>query len=199
MPVSRSTALIKRYYKQTFELKSKGKSKYRHTLLVNPEDMSVQEPSRTNVQQTLGGAYVTDFGVGLHQVNISGTTGYSLRTNADGQRKDGYQEVKDLRRKLYRNFLETNDSNLEMYWYNWEDEEYYQIVPLSFRISRNKSEPLLYRYEFQFTALRKLDKPGASKPKHDINTLNQVNISKYASSSLSLVSSLSEVRSRLFR
>src|ERR1035437_1247118 len=47
-----------------------------HTLTVNPEDLTVTEPSRVAVQQTMGGAWVDSFGPGLRTINISGVTGW---------------------------------------------------------------------------------------------------------------------------
>jgi hypothetical protein len=155
--VKSSTVKAKRFYRQTFEMKVAGiGSELLHTLLVNPEDMQVDEPARVTVTQTLGGAFVTDFGQGLPTVTISGTTGYKKRTNAEGRETDGFEEFKNFRDRIYRGFISENDPKLSLYWYNWEDDEYYQIQPTNFRLMRNKAEPLLYRYEFRFTCIRKL-------------------------------------------
>lgn len=147
-----STWLLKQNYHQTFAIIN-GASTKRHTLLVNPEDMSQSEPARVNVMQTLGGAYVDDFGAGLTQVTISGTTGYKAQFNTDFEYLDGYHEFVNFRKDIYRDFITTNDPKMTMTWYNWEDEEYYNIQPLSFRLQRNARQPLLYRYEFQFICL----------------------------------------------
>lgn len=154
-----TTDFQKLLYHQTFELRTNGQVAYRHTLLVNPEDMSQSEPARVNVMQTLGGAYVDDFGAGLRQVTISGITGFKARVNKEGSYVDGYEEFTNFRRKIYRNFIETNSPGMELYWYNWEDGEFYQVQPMSFRLQRNARQPLLYRYEFQFTCIRKRGAP----------------------------------------
>ncbi len=153
--VLNATLQQKRFYRQSFEVKKEGKSILFHTLLINPEDLQMDEPSRSTVTQTLGGAYVTDFGQGLPTMVISGTTGYKRREK-EGKQTDGYQEFIDFRNKVYRDFVATNDPSLAMYWYNWEDNEYYEIQPENFRLMRNKSEPLLYRYEFRFTCIKRL-------------------------------------------
>lgn len=150
-----STVRIKQFYRQSFEIKQQGVGSLMfQTLVQNPDDMSQDEPARATVTQTLGGAFVTDFGQGLPSVVLSGTTGYKKRINSEGQETDGFQAFRDFRNKVYRDFITQNDPTLELYWYNWEDEEYYQIQPTNFRLQRNKTESLLYRYEFRFTCLR---------------------------------------------
>lgn len=156
MPQLATSTQKRRFYRQTFEVKNNGVSKYRHTLLVNPSDMSVDEPHRATVTQTLGGAYLSLFGQGLHTVTISGVTGYNARTNTEGVVTDGYQEIQNLRKKFYRDFITTYAPQYEMFWYDWENEEYYKVIPLSFRVQRSVSEPNLYRYEIQFTTLQQL-------------------------------------------
>ncbi|MGF6354078.1 hypothetical protein ABIE27_001988 [Paenibacillus sp. 4624] len=161
--VSKRTKDIKKFYRMTFEIRktlpsgNSGAIKL-HTLLVNPSDFTQDEPGRGNVVQTLGGAYVADFGAGLPTVTLSGTTGYSLRRSAENKELDGYEEFIKFRADIYRKFLQANDPQHALYWYNWEDNEYYEIHPQNFRLQRNKSEPLLYRYELRFTCLRRLIK-----------------------------------------
>lgn len=166
--VKDSTVLQKRFYHQTFEIRWGIYSIGFHTLLVNPEDLQIEEPSRSAVTQTLGGAFVTDFGQGLPNVTISGTTGYKTKRNTEGVLLDGYEEFEKFRREIYRQFVERNDPTLYAYWYNWEDNEYYRIQPSSFRMMRNKNEPLLYRYEFRFTCLERIQQ-GHRKPKDFVN------------------------------
>jgi len=152
--VSNATARLKKNYHQTFEVHgSDNKVVVRHTLLLNPQSLTQAEQAKTSVTQTLGGVYVTDFGEGLQQITISGTTGYKQRYNDDGEFRDGYEEFKHFRNEVYRKFVKTNDPDYMMFWYNWEDEEYYRIQPTAFRLQRSVSEPLLYRYEFSFTCL----------------------------------------------
>ena len=153
--VSDKTAELKRNYHQTFEIHTSGNREVvvRHTLLLNPQNLTQAEQAKVSITQTLGGVYVTDFGEGLAQVTISGTTGYKQRYNADGELRDGFEEFIHFRNEVYRKFVKTNDPDYMMFWYNWEDEEYYRIQPLAFRLQRSTSETLLYRYEFNFTCL----------------------------------------------
>jgi hypothetical protein len=149
-----SSALNRAFYRQTFEIKNNRVSKYRHTLLINPEDMSVEEPHRATVTQTLGGAYLALFGQGLQTVTISGKTGFHARIGSDGTLTDGYTEIKRLRNYIYREIIMNPSDKIEMFWYNWEDDEYYQIMPLSLRIQRSTSLGKLYRYELQFICIK---------------------------------------------
>lgn len=160
-----TTRAKKRFYKQTFQIKKGSKTLVRHTLLVNPESMDIQEPAIVNVQQTLGGSYISNFGQGLIEVSLTGLTGYGARVNSDGIARDGYTEYKHFRDSVYRYFITNSDPNVSMFWYNWEDEDYYQIVPKSFRTSRSTAESLLYRYDLEFTCIRQLNKVSDTKPK----------------------------------
>ncbi|CAJ1315908.1 Glyco-hydro-38C domain-containing protein [Paenibacillus nuruki] len=161
--VNQRTSDLKKFYRMTFEMRKtqpNGNSGalVLHTLLVNPSDFNQDEQARGNIIQTLGGAYVQDFGLGLPTVTISGTTGYSIRSSAEHKKMDGFEELTAFRSRIYRKFLQANDPQHSLYWYNWEDDEYYEIQPQDFRVQRSKSEPTLYRYEFRFTCLRRLTK-----------------------------------------
>lgn len=156
MPQLATSAVSRQFYRQTFEIKKNGITSYRHTLLINPDDMSIDEPNRASVTQTLGGAYMALFGQGLHNVTISGKTGFSARQNAEGVVTDGYEEIKALRQRLYRDFINDGSGQFELFWYNWEDEEYYKVMPISMRIQRSTSLGLLYRYDIQLTTLERL-------------------------------------------
>lgn len=186
--VSRATAELKKNYHQTFEIKENGKTIVRHTLLLNPQSLTQNEQSRSSVTQTLGGAYVVDFGSALPQVTISGTTGYKSRVNADGEIRDGWEEFKHFRSEVFRKFLNTNSPNYEMHWYNWEDEEYYRIQPVAFRLQRSVSEPLLYRYEFTFTCLA--PSTAGTQPEYAVGTaLNFTGMLDTLNTAMSTVSS----------
>ncbi len=152
--VKPTTAMLKKMYHMTFERRIKGVTEKRHTLLINPEDFSQNEPARANVTQTLGGAYVDDFGQGLLQITIAGTTGYKARYSTEGLYVDGYEEFSLFRKNVYRDFVTANDPAMTLHWFNWEDNEHYQIQPVNFRLQRNARQPLLYRYEFQFICIR---------------------------------------------
>lgn len=157
MPQLPSSQRKRAFYKQTFEIRDKGKIVYSHTFTINPSEMTIEEPPRINAVQTLGGAYVSHFGQGLHNVTIGGTTGYNRRMSYENGETDGYTEFHNFRRQIYRYFVETKSTQVELYWYNWEDEEYYKVIPQPFRLMRNVNEPTLYRYEFRFLCIERLE------------------------------------------
>lgn len=193
MSLSAKTATLKKNYHQTFEVRKGSVTITRHTLLLNPQSLSQAEQSRSSVTQTLGGAYVTDFGSALPQVTIGGTTGYKQRYNDDAELRDGYEEFIHFRNEVYRKFVETNDPDYTMFWYNWEDEEYYQIQPTSFRLQKSVSEALLYRYEFAFTCLCKAY-TNAVKPANLAGSPDFVALAVQLSSS---ISSITEINASL--
>lgn len=192
--VSDRTRILKTNYHHTFEVRASGKTITRHTLLLNPQNLSQTETSKSSVTQTLGGAYVVDFGSGLPVVTISGTTGYRQRYNADGELRDGYEEFMHFRNQVHRKFVETNDPNYQMFWYNWEDEEYWCIQPSTFRLQRSVSEPLLYRYDFSFTCLKKAQETTAPALDQITDVISYITIGNKL---LGNISSLSEVLTSL--
>lgn len=191
-----STRIQKLFYHHTFELRT-SKELYRHTLLVNPEDMNMTEPARVNVVQTLGGAYVDDFGQGLPTVSISGVTGYKARENTEGITKDGWTEFRDFREKIYRFFLKSNNPSAKLYWFNWEDDEYYQIQPTSFRMMRNKQAPTLYRYEFQFTCIEKVTSDVKKPVVQESSSSHMEDTGRIQQSTSEAISQLGEIYTHL--
>lgn len=190
--VSARTKLLKTNYHHTFEVRKNGAIVTRHTLLLNPQSLTQNEMARSSVTQTLGGSYIVDFGSGLPTVSLGGTTGYKQRYNTDGELRDGYEEFMHFRNEVYRKFVETNDPDYSMIWYNWEDEEYWNIQPTSFRLQRSVSETLLYRYEFVFTCL---SKATTSVTAPAVNA-DMFNFSLLGSSLVTSMSNISEVLSK---
>lgn len=153
----RETA-IKRF---TFKItKNENKIIRLFTLTRNPEEYTQEEPARVEITKTLGGAYIEEWGADLQSISLKGTTGYGKTVSVDGEILDGYQAFKILRNDIYRYFLEPRKKlkqflkdSYELYFYNWEDGEYYRIQPKKFTLLRSKSRPLLYAYDFQFICL----------------------------------------------
>jgi hypothetical protein len=136
-----------------------------HTLVVNPEEYAQDEGARNEVTKTIAGAYIEEWGRELISFSIKSTTGFRRRIAPDGTETDGFQAFKDLRDNIYRYFLEpdgklkqrrTDSDTFELRFYNWEDEEYYAIMPSKFALNRSKSRPLLYAFDFPFIGYRPL-------------------------------------------
>lgn len=192
--LSNDTAARMKNYHHTFELKIKGKTKVRHTLLLNPQSFTQNEQARVNITQTLGGSYVMDCGAGLPTVTISGTTGFKLRYNDDGEQRDGYSEFMHFRNEVYRKFIQTNNIDYTLFWYNWQDKEYWQIQPTAFRLQRSATESLLYRYELNFTCLAEAKVRVSSKSNKSVRVLD---VKKTSKRILVAVSSASEIVANL--
>lgn len=149
----------------TFEVLQNGRVVKEHTMLLNPEEYTQREVSRGEVVHTFGGLYVEDWGRGMTEITLRGTTGYGARTDVRGRETDGYQAFKDLRGDVFRYFLQPemeqkqNISNVyQLKFYNWEDDEYFFIYPRAFSLNRSVSRPLLYVYDFSFYCLEELTK-----------------------------------------
>lgn len=162
--VTQKTLQEKEVKNLTFQVLRNGTEIHLHTLSINPEDLTQKETARSEVTQTLEGAYIEDWGAGLIEISIRGTTGYARRV-VNGIEMDGFQEFKNLRSNIYRYFLNPDGTSkrntsdaYELKFFNWEDNEYYQIYPKQFQLNRSKNRPLLYSYDFSFTCVRSLGK-----------------------------------------
>jgi hypothetical protein len=127
----------------------KGQS---YVFSINPEEYTQEEPSRSTVTQTKGGAWVDDFGGGLPVITIRGTTGFQK-----GLGVQKFKELRDMIRKYY-------DDGSELTFHNWTDDESWIVHPdpSGFRLLRNKTNPLLYMYEMRLICLRLATHPKAS-------------------------------------
>jgi len=132
-------------------------SKRRHiTLFVNPEEFIQTEPTRISVNQTKGGAFVDNFGMGLRTITIRGVTGFKDRDLGGGRRVSGHQHWLDLRDLIrdYANAAKDDAANNKLRFYNWADEEYWEVTCTNFSLMRNVQRPLLYQYTISLTCLK---------------------------------------------
>lgn len=134
---------------------------------INPEEYRKEEPNRVQVTQTIGGAFVDDFGVGVPTFNIRGHTGWHTSFDpSDLDNKDGVEFFKKL---LSISRSATGDglthtfedarafrANRELVFINPQDGEGWEIVMNTFTLTRSASRPLLYQYDISFTGLRLL-------------------------------------------
>ena len=173
MPMPPVKLKSQRHY--VFTVKRNGAIVKTHTLLLNPEDFSMDEPARTEVHKTLGGAYAEEWGRDIMVGSIRGTTGYRIQRNAQGRNQSGAEAFKALRDDIYRYYLEPNGvpkqanpdkSTFTLEFNNFDDGEHYVIVPQRFLLKRSKNQPLLYAYDFSFYCLY----PIGKKPRVDAPT-----------------------------
>lgn len=130
---------------------------------INPEEYTQDEPSRSTVTQTKGGAWVDDFGGGLPMIQIRGSTGFN-----HGLGVEKFKELRDLIRKYYQ----SADAEMEFIFHNWTDDESWVVHtdPQGFRLLRNKSNPLMYMYDIRLICLRQAKLP---KPTNDPGGVRQ--------------------------
>jgi hypothetical protein len=123
-----------------------------HTLAINPEDLTITEPSRVAVQQTMGGAWVDSFGPGLRTINISGVTGWRAK-HAGG--RDWEDEYKSLHEEAFKywhtlrsNKIEKGNDpdDIKLEFVDTLDRVAVYVVPQQFVLKRSKSRPLLVQY-----------------------------------------------------
>jgi len=138
----------------------------RFTFKNSPDELSTSSPSRSGITQTKGGVWVEDFGIGVKEMSIRGTTGFKKVMVGKGKNqelKDGRQLIMDLS-KMYEEYnfrrQTKNDStgsqdfrSILMVFHIFSDDFHQVVHPTNLNIKRSKSNPLLYMYEMNFTIL----------------------------------------------
>ena len=129
-----------------------------------PDELSISSPSRTGVTQTKGGVWIEDFGMGVRELSMQGTTGYKKVMVGKGKNrieKDGRQSIRDLQ-DLYINYnLLRQDQavagedfrGIVMVFHMFSEKFHYVVHPMNFTLKRSKSNPLLYFYAMSFIIL----------------------------------------------
>lgn len=125
---------------------------------IRPEDLTVTEPSRLTVQQTLGGAWADNFGEGIKNVNISGHTGWRARFDDE----DGFTLFKRLNNTVFKQWHAKRKAAIEagrdpdliqLVLVDELDELIYVVCPMNFTLRRSKSRPLLMQYQISLIAI----------------------------------------------
>lgn len=133
-------------------------------LAIRPEELTVSEPSRLIVQQTLGGAWADSFDRGLVSINLSGMLGW---------RGNGFLSGEDLFAQLRETvFLSWHERRKEaigsgqdpntvrLTFIDTLDGLTYVVAPQQFTLRRSKSRPLLMAYQIRLVALSDADAPS---------------------------------------
>lgn len=128
------------------------------SLYVRPEDLTRQDPSRVNVNQTLGGAWVDSFGAGVPIITISGHTGW--RRDQSGE--DGEGRFLILRDQVFDQWHERraaavragrDPTEVQLIYSDALDDMAVVVAPMAFQLRRSKSRPLLLQYQIQMAVL----------------------------------------------
>lgn len=128
-------------------------------LAIRPEDLTRSDPSRLNVQQTLGGAWGDNFGPGIPQITISGTTGWR-RGLSDGL--DGSDRFTQLYEQVYSGWHQRrkdavaagkDPDKVQLVFADALDNFAVVVAPNQFVLRRSKSRPLMFQYQIAMTVL----------------------------------------------
>jgi hypothetical protein len=128
--------------------------------ILRPEHYSLTRVSRGTVTQTIGGAFLDDFGEGPGQLLISGHTGWGAGTFG----VPGVIKVKALeamfveyeaRRMRLRN-ANLDPSVVQLWMMDSLNLEGLSLYPLEFSLDRARNKPLLYFYRMRFVVIADL-------------------------------------------
>lgn len=128
---------------------------------LRPEEVSYQEPSRLQVNQTLGGAWADSFGRGVGSISLGGTTGWrgSLYQSGEelhaGLRSTVFAGWHEARETATADGSDPND--VELWYVDSLNAISALVAPRSFTLRRSKSSPLLMRYQIQLLVLQDAD------------------------------------------
>lgn len=135
------------------------------TLPITPEEIVIHRPSRQAVTQTLTSAYQDHLGSGVATVIVRGHTGWRDRGAGTG-----YQVITRLRDDIldaYDKAVSQGDPTkvkLDLLCALPGTWEHFRVSKNSASFSRSRAQPLLYRYEIQFTVLHDYNETSPNDP-----------------------------------
>jgi hypothetical protein len=130
---------------------------------LRPEDLTVHEPSRLTVQQTLGGAWADSFDIGITTITLAGHCGWRGGTYLSGEelfqglRDTVFQAWHDGRADAIQQGQDPD--TVSLYFTDSLDGISVIVAPRSFQLRRSKSSPLLMRYQINLLVLDQADGP----------------------------------------
>lgn len=187
------------------------------TLAIRPEDLTRTDPSRLTVKQTLGGAYMDNFGAGVAGIVISGHTGWH-RSQEGTQTPDGMERWLALRAQVFDNWHSRKQNaikagrdpdQVQLVFADKLDSIACVVATASLTLRRNKARPLLFQYQINMIVLDDVIDPvnNSATPQlianspHDLQqaaiTSSNVSISRLRSFAEQMTGSLPPVVSQL--
>lgn len=152
------------YHHFTFVLRSnfnQNQTIKKVTLNIDPEEFIIDEPFRVNPIQTMGGAFIDVWDVGIRRLTINGNTGWRTQQIKD-QNMDGFTNLFTLKENIIEEYFSLRstfsqsqsqasiEKNLSLVLIDTLHETTYDLVPETFRLYRNKQKPLLLLYNMSF-------------------------------------------------
>lgn len=127
---------------------------------LRPEEVVYTHPTRASVIQTLGGAWVDDFGEGLTDITLSGTTGWHRQSGLGGEesflllRAGVFEAYHQLRMEAAQ--AGQDPDRIQLVWVDTLHLCSYIVYPVSLQTRKHKSRPLLFQYQLRLTGLERL-------------------------------------------
>ena len=124
-------------------------------LVIRPEDLSRNDQSRLTTTQTLGGAWIDNFGAGVPTIQLSGHTGWG-----SGDLPNGLEEFQALHNHVFKQWhkqraeallIARDPDKVKLIFADKLDDFIWVVAPQSFTLRRNKSRPLLSQYQINLT------------------------------------------------
>lgn len=147
-----------------------------HTLYLplNPE-LQLTRAIRTTATQTIHGAWVDNFGLGVGILTLAGHTGWASGAGTyNGQPVNGFQAFQALWYDIVDYYFAlqsqqaTQTPAVTMQFGNDVDAQFFTVMPTSspqpFSVQRSKAKPYLYQYTLSLIILRDNNHPGAVSP-----------------------------------
>lgn len=134
------------------------------SLIIRPEELTRDDPARSNVQQTLGGAWADVFGAGVSAITLNGHTGWR-----GGHAQDGAEIFRDLYDTVWTRWFAEREAHIqrgddpddvELVFADTLDRIAVVVLPMRFQLRRHKSRPLLSMFHIQMQVLAELSDPG---------------------------------------
>ena len=150
-------------------------------LPINPESYTKEMTPLAKFTLTQAGGFEDRTGWGPPAINLKGTFGY-LGTHPGGNAKtinnsipqsgwELYKEIETVFLDFYAQFgtytdtgelnLAESDTDAKIKFYNFTDEDFYEVQINKFLITRSIQHRTIYKYDIQLTALRRLDEEEA--------------------------------------
>lgn len=135
-------------------------------LPIRPEDLTINEPSRVAVHQTLGRGvgegvtgWVDNFGAALPTATITGNTGWRVQLGSGVDGVDAFAQLNELVMREYHAAKQAAINNgmdpalVKLLYVDTLNDRCWSVVPTSFVMRRSKSRPLLIQYNISLQAL----------------------------------------------
>lgn len=146
-----------RYRRIGFLLQGGTGGYVRFDFAIRPEDLTVTEPSRMQVMQTLGGAWADAFDRGVASINLAGHNGWRGGVFVSGEdlflalRDTVFVEWHNRRRQAAEQG--TDPDQVKLFFIDTLDSINALVAPKQFVLRRSKASPLLMKYQITLLVL----------------------------------------------